>query len=156
VINHAWRAFRQAFGIGPEVGAYFRPLGVLVTFLGVSVALVFFKSSTVAQALLVLRGLFDVFSITGPETAAVMTPEVGGLVLACLALVWTFPNPLQWVGSFEPRGVEARPESRSSWAPAKWHWSPSFANGALVGTVICFALIWTFGETPSEFLYFTF
>jgi hypothetical protein len=40
--------------------------------------------------------------------------------------------------------------------PTLRRWTQSFAGGAIIGVVTCFALIRTFGVTPTEFLYFTF
>ncbi|MFC1459321.1 MBOAT family O-acyltransferase [Microvirga arabica] len=163
IINHAWRAFRHAYGIGPAVGRVFRPLGVLLTFTCVALALVFFRAGSVAQALIVFQGLTDVTApIYLPRSTWLERPDML-LVLIGLAIVWLLPNALEWIGGFESDGAEASVTAKSAqgvwfsvWRPSRWQWRPNFRNGIVMGALICFALIRVFGVVPSQFLYFTF
>ncbi len=183
VINQAWRALRQSFGIGSEIGRPFRPLGVALTFLSVVVTLVVFKANDLAQALTMLKGLVQVPTAVGSR-AAIATDLP--LVMAGLLIVFGLPNTLEWIGGFRaekrsagsPAGawpalrervgaifVAARRRAPTfdrlvqrvlPYVPTLRRWSPSFAGGAIIGVATCFALIRTFGVTPTEFLYFTF
>jgi alginate O-acetyltransferase complex protein AlgI len=163
VINHAWRAFRQTYGIGPEVGRYFRPLGVAVTFLGVVLALVFFRSGSVEQALIMFRGLGDIAALSSLTLAGEFRISNIAYVIICLGIIWLLPNSLQWVGGFDAPSAEMAGkvcEGKSSWIsvrpPTQWRWQPSPWYGAAVGILVCFALIRVFSVVPSQFLYFTF
>ena len=168
VVNHGWRTFRHAYGIGPEVGRPFRPLGIALTFTGVVLALVFFRAGSVEQALIVFRGLAAVTGPLFPSTGGLFLNSDIALVFLGLAIIWLLPNALQWVGGFEAKGFEAKGSEAPSrtkemgwswitaWRPLRWKWSPSLGHGAFVGALTCFALIRVFGVVPSQFLYFTF
>jgi len=163
VVNHAWRAFRHAYRIGPEIGKPFRPLGVALTFLCVVLALVFFKAGSVAQAVVVLQGMTDLSARAYiPEGTWLYKTDMA-LVLVGLAIIWLLPNALQWVGGFEADGKADRAKTGdirlpwlTAWRPSRWRWVPSLGHGAFVGALVCFALIRVFGVVPSQFLYFTF
>jgi alginate O-acetyltransferase complex protein AlgI len=183
VVNQAWRALRQSFGIGPEIGRPFRPLGVALTFLCVVVTLVIFKANDLAQALTMLKALAQVPTVVGSRVA--ITTDLPLVVLG-LMIVFALPNTLEWIGGFRPE-KRAAASPAGAWAalreraaavavaaqrrapaldglaqriaprlPTLRRWTPSFAGGVIVGVVTCFALIRTFGVAPAEFLYFTF
>lgn len=175
VVNHAWRGIRLTYRIGPDVGRWFRPLGVLLTFLCVSVSLVIFKSSDLPQAWTMMKGLAQVPTTYGAyEVLMSYFPQV----VAGLAVVWLLPNALEWVGGFSPeknpvpsfieraasvavagsRRVPALSIVFKPLAPEAGilRWAPSFASGVVMGTLACFGIIRMLGVSPTEFLYFTF
>jgi D-alanyl-lipoteichoic acid acyltransferase DltB (MBOAT superfamily) len=160
VINHAWRAFRFAYDIGPDIGRPFRPLGTALTFLGVVLALVFFRSGGVEQALIMLRSLGG---FAGLSRGMSFRVSDAALVLLGLAIIFLLPNVYKWMGYFETPGIAApgrnkdlQPSRIASWMPTHWRWAPSLVHGAIIGVLVCFALVRVFSVLPTQFLYFTF
>ena len=175
-VNHGWRAFRHAYGIGPAIGKPFRPLGTVLTFTSVVLALVFFRSASVSEALTMFAGLGDLSGLSSFSLgSSLRTFDVVEVSLG-LAIIFLLPNALQWIGGFDapkidaaridaaraargwlPSGIRSRlPVRVVAWRPADWHWQPSLWHGALVGVLVCFAVIRVFSVVPSQFLYFTF
>jgi D-alanyl-lipoteichoic acid acyltransferase DltB (MBOAT superfamily) len=175
VVNHAWRALRQAYGIGSSTGRWFRPLGIAFTFLCVAITLIVFKSNDLTQAWTMMRALVQVPTMDGSyEDVVSYLP----LVVAGLAVVWLLPNTLEWIGGFgsnkdKTPSILVRlasavctagqrvPGARAALRPLSsvggiLTWSPSFASGALMSTLACFDVIRMLGVTPTQFLYFTF
>jgi alginate O-acetyltransferase complex protein AlgI len=175
VVNHAWRALRQTYRIGPEFGRWFRPLGVALTFLCVAVTLIVFRAADLPQAWTVMQGLVRFPTTNGShEVLKSYLPQV----IAGLAVVWFFPNALEWVGGFRSSkdvgssavgriqsamftagrrvpglGAALRPLSVDG---GVLKWTPSLATGVLMGMLACFDVILVLGVTPAQFLYFTF
>jgi hypothetical protein len=170
-INHGWRAFRHAYGIGPEIGKPFRPLGTALTFLSVVLALVFFRSASVSEALTMFAGLGDVSGLSAFSLGGTLRNFDVFLVLLGLGIIFLLPNALQWIGGFEapkidasaavrdwlPSGLRTRlPVRIAAWKPADWKWRPSLWHGAAIGVLVCFTMIRVFSVAPTQFLYFTF
>jgi hypothetical protein len=131
--------------------------------LGVVLALVFFRSGSVEQALTMFRGLGDISALSSLALDGEFRITNIAYVLICMAIIWLLPNSLQWVGGFEAPCTETSVGARQGkWAwiaarlPTQWRWQPSPWYGAVVGILVCFALIRVFSVIPSQFLYFTF
>jgi D-alanyl-lipoteichoic acid acyltransferase DltB (MBOAT superfamily) len=175
VVNHAWRALQQTYWIGSEIGRWFRPLGVVLTFLCVAVTLIVFRASDLPQAWTMMRALVQFPTLAGAHEALVSyLPQV----VAGLAIVWFFPNTLEWLGGFRS-AKDVTPSVIGRMASAVFtagrhvpglgtalrplgpdagvlKWTPSLASGVLMGTLACFDVIRMLGVTPAQFLYFTF
>jgi D-alanyl-lipoteichoic acid acyltransferase DltB (MBOAT superfamily) len=175
VVNHAWRALRQAYGVGPEIGRWFRPLGVAFTFLCVAVTLIIFRASDVPQAWTMLQALVQFPSTQGSyEDMLSYLPQV----VAGLGVVWLFPNTLEWIGGFRS-DKDAAPSVLGQLVSSVFavgrrvpglgaalrsfnvdggalKWNSSFVNGVFMGTLACFVLVRMLGVAPKQFLYFTF
>lgn len=181
VLNHGWRLLRRRFGMNQTLGWPGRAAGVVVTFLAVTVSLVFFKSANLDQALAVVRGMaglggevVHMARLGGPDPAA-MGPLAllvsrfaslqGLLLLAGLVIIWLLPNTPQYIegiaGSVEKRVGEVRDVVRWPLFGARQWNALIYARdnpiqGAVVGALLSLALLRALSVAPSEFLYFTF
>jgi alginate O-acetyltransferase complex protein AlgI len=179
-VNHGWRALKARLG-WPMEGRYpaLRPASVLLTFVCVVVAQVFFRAPDVHAALAVLsgmaglngvavdwtlyevRGLHRAIDLLGLPLAVVplfklpQAEAIAGLLL----VVWTMPNTQQWMRHYRT-ALDARPapswlERLGAGLPLAT-WRPTVACGAVIGVVGFFALARALSVAPSEFLYFQF
>lgn len=179
VVNHAWRALRQTRGIEINLGGLGRPICVLVTFLAVTVTLVFFKSASVDQALAVIRGLVGLggervlaTTLGGPDLASMNALELliarltsfqGALIIVALAFVWLLPNTARYLelisGVLEQRRERPTPAQplifRFRW-PETLVPRGTFVEGGVIGGLLALALLRAISVAPTEFLYFTF
>jgi len=180
VVNHAWRAVRTVVIPGVAFGPWGRVAGVVVTFLAVTVSLVFFRSDSLEHALLIVGAmagfggiLEGVSSLGGPELSTMGPMQMlawrfssmhGVLIAAALAIVWLLPNTPQYIERLE--GAVARlSESRRSktrWRLPPLRWPASlaagnrFLQGSCVGVLLALALLRALSVAPTEFLYYTF
>ena len=135
-INHAWRVIRPK--LWSDTRSYERfmlPFGQLVTFTAVAVAMVFFRSPTMASAVGLMKGLVGQHGVALPEAVYDhLGPLAGWLHRAGVAsvapelwsgeefgrmVIWIFvslviavacPNSLQILGRYEPAlGVRPHP-----------------------------------------------
>jgi alginate O-acetyltransferase complex protein AlgI len=128
-----------------------RPLGIGLTFLGVTVALVFFRAQDLGQAMRVLTGLAGL----AEASAGTASPEGSKLLLLGLFIVWALPNTQQWLGLAPCQRLDAWRTLAATFEPGR-HGRVRFLHGALAGAILCVALLRLLGEAPAEFLYFTF
>jgi alginate O-acetyltransferase complex protein AlgI len=155
-VNHAWNAAAERLGI-PASGAG-RPrrlAAVLLTFLAVCVAWVFFRAGSFAGAGRILAGMAGSHGFGGAE----ITGGGRGLRLAALLLlaVWLLPNTQQWMRRFRPAFEHSRGERH--WArddEPLWRirWRPSAAWGILVAAMAALAVAQMARAT--EFIYYQF
>src|SRR5262249_36989286 len=148
-VNHSWRTFAPkplvAWG-SSRLGA---AVSVLITFLAVLSAQIFFRADSVQDAFSVLRGAVGV---NGSEIIPTNRPEL--LPWACLALflkgIWWLPNTQEILGeSVEQRGKVAGAGRLHflRWQPTlRWTLAISVAFFA------CFVMM----RSASRFLYFQF
>ncbi|WP_220149775.1 MBOAT family O-acyltransferase [Sphingomonas aracearum] len=176
-VAHAWRTWRAHRGAPVRSDAPLVVVGsVLLTFLCVVVAQVFFRAENVAAALDMLRGMAGLNGITLPQpfgasdTVRALAGRLGiGIaplplfeesqairIVLFLAVVWTFPNAYQWLRGV-PTALDARP--RASWVErftGQATWQPSVALGLAVGCLSFLSLMLAVSKAPTEFLYFRF
>lgn len=169
VANHAWRVLRQRFGCDRELGLAGRASAVLITFLAVTVSLVFFKADSLTEAMTVLRGMLGdagVFNMArtriGPDPGAmstlemlrwqVLSPQMLMIVVA-LAIVWLLPNSNQYADRLMTAMRSPVAAQMRAFGPV---FRPGFAQGSLLGALLGCALLRALSVAPSEFLYFTF
>ncbi|MCE6952531.1 MBOAT family protein [Cereibacter sphaeroides] len=146
VANHAWRATRAGRAdLPPIVRGALVPVNVLLTFLAVTVSLVFFKSPSLTEAMLVVQGLFGM-----GEHGLYLYSGDTAVVLLGLIIVWALPNTQEWMG-LKPAPARAAPPPAG-----RLRWQPSPLHGLFVGAVLCVTLLRIFGSPPAEFLYFAF
>jgi len=184
VINHAWRVLRRSFDVaGPRTATLMRPAGVALTFAAVVVSLVFFRATTMPQAMTVVEGMIGLNGIIFPaQWRGIFEALPGSLpawvefqflpyvdngriakIVLLMAIVWFFPNTQDWVGGklLTPAGsgVIARVKQIAcSFAPGRlvFGWSPSPTAAVWIGMLICLSVLEIVSEAPSEFLYFNF
>jgi hypothetical protein len=175
-INHGWRVI--AAQLRRDKRNYVRimqPVGLVLTFLSVSIAMVFFRSATMTSAIDLLKGISGlngiglpqaVFSHLGPLAdrlhAFGVAAESWGLQGFAKTAMWisllmfvalACPNTLQILARYEPAlGVT----SQSAKLPVGSivQWNPSLSWAIVVSAVAAIAIVSIGG--PSEFLYWQF
>ncbi len=168
-VNHAWRQFGPARSKAP--GFFLNSAFVLLTFLCVVVALLFFRAHSTADAFSIIGGmiglhgveslqpvLFPFHSLFGGADDWTTTQVIrllierwsqGLLILALLLVVWCAPNSNQIMSVYTPslEGVD-------DVAPRWLRWRPTVA-WALVSGMILFYCMLNLHKT-ARFLYFQF
>ena len=172
VINHAWRAFRQKFGIG-EGGSLTRLFFIGLTFFSVVISWVFFRSESYPAATAMLSGMFGLnglsvsepiwqhlhgthprwlegVSMNGLAPLSKVNPDRALiLIIAGLMIVWLLPNVQQLTRRFKPVLSEAGEVSASR---LQWRFNAGYAW--LAGLI--FVLSLSFLSRVRDFLYFQF
>jgi alginate O-acetyltransferase complex protein AlgI len=178
-INHAWRVIRPQFW--PDRHSYERvmnPVGWLLTFVAVAVAMVFFRSPTVKLAADFMKGLIGQNGVALPQTiyehlgplsswlhrvgvTSVSSElwnahEFGTMVMWIFVLMFialACPNTLQILARYEPAlGVRPRVPTGGGLKSAEWNTSLAWTVGISAIAVISILSI----HGKSEFLYWQF
>ncbi len=151
VINHGWQSLRRALGQDPKASLS-RPmhaLSVLVTFLAVTCAWVFFRAENLDSALSILGAMAGMNGIEWHATNGLVSHATRNYLLICLLVVWWAPNTQQIMRDFRP-ALDMPPENergRVIWMPNyRWVWLHALI--ALFGLMSISEL--------SEFIYFQF
>jgi alginate O-acetyltransferase complex protein AlgI len=175
-INHGWRVI--AARLWRDRQAYVRimePAGLVLTFISVSVAMVFFRSTTITSAVDLLRGVTGLNGIGLPQALFSHLGPLADKLLAfgVVAEPWSLqdfartsiwisillfvalacPNTLQILARYEPAlGVT----SQSAKYPASsiLQWNASFPWAVVLSAVAGISIVSIGG--PSEFLYWQF
>jgi alginate O-acetyltransferase complex protein AlgI len=173
IVNHGWRAAREQ--LGQEIDRttpHGRALARLTTFVAVVVGWVFFRATSLDDALAILHGMagFNGVSLPatlgthlGPSSRAALEHlgvafHLGGgahfvfqylWIVALLPLVMLAPNTQEILGRFRP--ALNFPYTQ---APTRLAWRPSVAWAAMVATVTACGLLAL--TRASEFLYYQF
>jgi hypothetical protein len=125
---------------------------VLVTFVAVVVAWVFFRAPSLAAAFAIVRGM------AGLDGGGVGLRAFGAVegasarrglasIAVLLGVVWLTPSTYEWLAASAPA---LDPVSGS-----RWQWQPSAAWGAAVGVLAAVGLYFMLSRKV-EFLYFQF
>ncbi|WP_417777186.1 MBOAT family O-acyltransferase [Stutzerimonas xanthomarina] len=152
VVAHGFRAYKARRGLPLDSDKLWHHAGaVLLTFLCVVVAMVFFRANSVTAAMAMLSGMAGLSELsTDLDKSNYFT------VAILLAFVWIMPNVQQWMASFRI-ALDAQP--RENWL-LRWFpiavWSPTPVIGLAIGVLGFFALAVAFSVAPTEFLYFQF
>ena len=154
------------------------PVGSLLTFLAVAVAMIFFRSPTIGSAADLLKGLIGHNGVALPQAiydhlgplagwlhragVASVAPdlwsakEFGGMVmwiLVSMLIALAFPNTLQILARYEPAlGVKPQTLDFAGRSISEWNASLPWAIG--VSIVAAIGILSLSG--PSEFLYWQF
>ena len=175
-INHGWRALKAHQGWGDSEHIVARSAAVLLTFICVVVALVFFRAADVftginllagmigAHGIIVhpslmevpgLRQLTELLSIPTSDAPYFNLKRLYPLPLL-LFVVWALPNTQQWLRHYRTAlGYRGAAWWLERMLPAA-AWRPTPLFGVLVGIFGVFALIRALSLAPTEFLYFQF
>jgi alginate O-acetyltransferase complex protein AlgI len=178
-INHAWRLIRPQ--LWPDRASYERvmhPIGCLLTFVAVAVAMIFFRSPTITSATDLLKGLIGLNGVVLPQAiydhlgplagwlhragVTSVAPELwsgkefGGMmmwILVSMLIALGFPNTLQILARYEPAlGVKPPTADLADRSIGEWNSSFPWAIGvSIVAAIAMFSL-----GGPSEFLYWQF
>jgi D-alanyl-lipoteichoic acid acyltransferase DltB (MBOAT superfamily) len=163
VINHGWRVY--AAHRWRDRAAYARfmsPVGFVLTFLAVTVAMILFRASTVHSAIDLVKGLIGLNGVALPGGAAAIATTYGtdiklaamwAAILLFIALVC--PNTLEILAPYEP-ALGVKPTSTPA-ILGRFRipvWGPSLPWAVAVSAIAAVAIFSTGG--PSEFLYWQF
>lgn len=152
VVAHGFRAWKARQGWALDsANPVHHAAAVLLTFLCVVVAMVFFRAADATAAMAMLYGMAGLSQLsTDFDKSDFLT------IAILLGFVWTMPNIQQWMARFRT-ALDARPQR--NWLP-QWlpfaSWSPTPAIGLAIGMLGFFALAVAFSVAPTEFLYFQF
>lgn len=156
-MNHWWRVQRGARGTTPaaeaRAGLLTRVGGVLLTFVAVLVAQIFFRAAGVGAAMSMLGAMVGLHQHV-PLAMQSYRPTHGTLLLLLLgyAVVWGMPNTQQILSRFVPSS-ELTSFDRSD-RGVRVYWQPRAAWGLVLGLV--FFLVLVKMQDPTTFLYFQF
>ncbi len=175
-INHGWRVI--AGQIWRDRRNYIRimePVGFLLTFLSVTAAMVFFRSTTLTSAIDLVKGIIGLNGIGLPQTlldhlgplaerlhAVGVAAEPWSIQDFAKTTIWIFflmfvalacPNTLQILARYEPAlGVTS--QSAKLPTDSMIEWNASLPWAIAVSAVAAIAIVSIGG--PSEFLYWQF
>ncbi len=175
VANHAWQDFKSRMGWG-NGGRLATVLGVLLTFLCVNVAWVFFRSPDLQTAMSVLGGLFGAHGAALPAAILsrldVLQPVVQALhigtflggggqfvgnylwVAAAAFITFAFPNTQELLRRYSPALPDPRQPAQPDFALLSFRWRPVTSWALAIGLLGAAGLLSL--TRPSEFLYFQF
>ena len=163
VVNHGWRVYAaHRFRDRAAYARVMKPVGFVVMFIAVTAAMIFFRATTVASAVDLVKGVLGLNGVALPHGAAAVAATYGTdikqaamwvAILLFIALVC--PNTLQILAPYEP-ALGVKPASTAPIIgklriPA---WGPSLPWAVAVSVVAAIA-VFTLGG-PSEFLYWQF
>ena len=178
-VNRVWRTFaaapfeRYAGRFLPRAPRH--GFKVVLTFLAMVVAFVFFRAASVEEAMTMLQAMSGQFggwphdwhgarelsaiaaqrTPTGIRAAVDLVPmsqRIVVLLSVCLLVVWTLPNTLQIFAQYNPVTTRIR-----SSGPPITAYRPTIAWNAALAVVFLLALVVLVGaKSPAEFLYFQF
>lgn len=169
VAHQLWVEVREGLG-WLQPSALGRIFSVLLTFISVVVAWVFFRAHSLTGAMIILAGMSGSNGITLPDTVAlhagniapllkdfgvVFTPGGGRIfvstylwILGLLPVIFLAPNSQEIMRGFQPALTAV--VSKSSWLI----WAPSVRWALIMALVLSAGLLSLM--KPSEFLYFQF
>jgi D-alanyl-lipoteichoic acid acyltransferase DltB (MBOAT superfamily) len=177
-INHAWRVFvARKWRDRSRYDRLMKPVGLVLTFVSVTTAMVFFRAPTLASAIDLVRGIVGLNGIALPES---LLNSVGPLtrVLYMIGVVpesWSngdfvrtvtwisflmfvalaCPNTMQLMARFEPAlGAESKTSALLNEKFRILEWGPS-VGWAIATSAAAAAAVVSIGG-PSEFLYWQF
>jgi D-alanyl-lipoteichoic acid acyltransferase DltB (MBOAT superfamily) len=176
-VNNGWRTVKARLGWPLESKRRFvRGASILLTFVCVVVALVFFRADNVPAALNLLTGMVGGHGVIMPERLAslpgmsqietmlglaVAELEYFGMsqmmwIVALLIVVWAMPNSQQIMRHYRTAlAAQPKPSLLQTAVPVMT-WRPTRAVGFAIGCLGFFLVIRAISAAPTEFLYFQF
>jgi alginate O-acetyltransferase complex protein AlgI len=162
-INHGWRVFAtHRWRDRSSYDRIMKPAGWALTFVSVTIAMVFFRASTVKSAIDLVRGVIGLNGFSLPHGVGAIAQTYGTDIekaamwtTALLFIALICPNTLQILAPYEPalgvKGQSTAPVIARIRIPT---WGPSFPWAIAVSTIAAVAIVAVGG--PSEFLYWQF
>jgi alginate O-acetyltransferase complex protein AlgI len=156
IVNHGWATFRPKRNDQRAHRAILDPClqasCVLLTFLCVLIAQVFFRAKGTGQAVSLLADMAGLHGLRAAQDTGTDLASRFAL-LAGFFIVWALPNTQQILKRFKP-ALRLTPWDAAQAIPRALVWTPNAAWGALVGGLFIVALVRL--RDPSTFLYFQF
>ena len=149
-INHGCRTFTPQLSAWFEAGKVGRTASVMITFVAVLSAQIFFRADSIEDAFAVLRGAVG---LNGFALAHLSSTELfSWVVLGFLfVVIWWVPNTQEILGRYsEAGGVETEGLHRMRFL----HWQPTWSWSLLIGAA--FLASFVLMKAASRFLYFQF
>ncbi|GAA3762252.1 MBOAT family O-acyltransferase [Terriglobus aquaticus] len=156
-INHGWRVWRTTRPATAAPSALVRRLrgigSLLLTYVAVLIAQVFFRAAGVGAAMDMLAGMIGRHHGPVPLRSASLlgVNTLVGLVVGYL-IVWCLPNTQQMLARFKPSLQLAPSDLQPSLVRIAWRPTPAW--GFVLGAVLLLVLVRM--QVPSTFLYFQF
>lgn len=176
MINHAWLNLAGRLGL-PLNSALWRLLSLILTFIAVCFAWVFFRAADLDRAMVIARGMLALQGVTLPESIAA---QLGGLratleslgvtfylgggtrfmqtfswVALAGAIAFLLPNTQQIMEKFEPAlDYQSGRDSATGFMARHLSWLPDLKWAVWLGLLLVASLLLL--NRPSEFLYFQF
>jgi alginate O-acetyltransferase complex protein AlgI len=178
-INHAWRFVVPRLWLArQQYTRVMRPLGQLLTFVSVTLSMVFFRSPTIASAIDILEGMigqhgvslqqttFDRLGSLGDWLHKIGVTSVGPelwvdkdlekmmpWIVGALLIALTLPNTLEILDRYEP-ALGVKPSKTRSTVHGMLKWDTSLAWSVALAILAVMGMLSLAG--PSEFLYWQF
>ena len=165
-INHGWCALGEKKSFNKKELKFSSVMGRTLTFLAVVVGWVFFRSSNVGTAFVILKGMIGFYGIAKPASLSgwsvniplSSSPVDSGLglltAIAMLTIAWFAPNTQQLTSYRGPENTYPALQQRPVSAPQVLAWRPSTEWAVYLGCLFAFCLM-LFSQV-SEFIYFQF
>ncbi|HJV74666.1 MAG TPA: MBOAT family protein [Noviherbaspirillum sp.] len=175
--NHAWIALAKRVGF-PTSTKLWHALSVVLTFISICFAWVFFRATDMATALIILKGMIGGFGSSLPDSIGNQLGPLkqqledwgisfylgGGArfvqtyawVLLAGAIAFSLPNTQQLMGRFEP-ALDYRFNGSTAFTGSHKFalvWQPNARWAAWIGILAVISLLSI--NRPTEFLYFQF
>lgn len=183
VVNHAWNMYRPHFWADNKShDRFMAPVGFILTFSGVVLAMAFFRSPTIAGGLNLAQGMLGLHGVSlpmavgnqlGPWLPAGVTLEwssgkafvqAAAWIAALLAIAWFVPNTLQIFARHDPAlgfvsaggkgGKGDRSVKAAPTKPSRLQWQPTAVWAGALAVVAAVGIL-ALGQ-PTEFLYWQF
>lgn len=176
VINHAWRL------VGPQLWSskesyerFMRPVGLLITFTSVSIAMILFRSTSGDAAINLLRGAFGLNGIGLPRQILVQSGLMDVLqpivsasdtlsasefvvaiawVVLLLLIALVLPSSVQVMARYEPVLGVKRLSPPTGWYARALAWKPTIPWALAISALAAASIMRLGGK--SEFLYWQF
>ncbi|OIQ99743.1 peptidoglycan O-acetyltransferase [mine drainage metagenome] len=151
VINHSWQAVRQKLGQNPDLPLS-QPMhfaSVILTFLAVTLAWVFFRADTLDHAIALIRTMLGGNGWSLQSSHGLIHVASRNLLSIGFLLIWLAPNTQQIMQRFKPalNIPDGTNSTRLSWYPS-YKWALIHAFVALIGLLSISEL--------NQFIYFQF
>lgn len=152
VTAHAWRSYKKSRGMPLDGGGTVRVgSSVLLTFVCVTVAMVFFRAADVPSGVNIVSGMAGLNGFRPPTSIAAY---LCALIAVFMFVVWAFPNVYEWLQAYPTAlGVKIkRPSSFGRWT-SLLVWQPRVATGLVLGMIGAVTLLRSLSGAPAEFIY---
>ncbi len=151
-VNHIWRFIAQGFhwSVPKHLS---KPASMLVTFICVMIAWVFFRASNTETALTILRSMFGAHSHIPVAQNLLFSDKL--ILVILLFVAWLFPNSLQIIGRYE---IALGNSAIMTNVVPKWYqWRATSIHAILAGCMLAIALLGVLAVGDgAQFLYFEF